>query len=97
LKATGELVPLLNFFYHIWKDDVVPSVADGDMNCDGWVTIADALMALRSTVGLHAATATELAHGDCAPFVDGKPQPDSKVDIRDALQILRKVVKLVDW
>ena len=39
-----------------------------------------------------------LVKGDVAPLGgDGKPQPDQKIDVADALLILKKVVGLVNW
>jgi uncharacterized repeat protein (TIGR02543 family) len=64
----------------------------GDINGDGKVDIADALLALRVAVELVPMDSKYLANGDCAPYVNGKSQPDKKIDIGDALVILRKVV-----
>jgi hypothetical protein len=61
------------------------------------VTVVDALRALQIGVGLISPTANDLAHGDVAPLVNGKPQPDGKIDIGDAVVILRKSVGLVSW
>lgn len=74
---------------------VIPN--DGDVNTDGKVDIADALMALRIAVGLITPTATNMLHGDVAPLVNGVPAPDGKIDVSDALLILRKVVGLVTF
>jgi hypothetical protein len=70
---------------------VVP--ADGDMNLDGTVTIADALMALRTAVSLMIPTTDQMMHGNVTPL----GAPDSRIDISDALLILRKVVHLVNF
>jgi hypothetical protein len=67
------------------------------MNGDGKVDIADALKALRIVVGIIVPTARELGHGDVAPLVNGKPVPDGKICVRDALMILKKVVGLASW
>jgi len=70
--------------------------ASGDMNGDGQVGIADALMALRASVNLVTPTADELKRGDVAPLLHGVPEPDGKIYINDALLILRKAVGL-NW
>jgi len=61
------------------------------------VTVVDALRALQIGVGLIKPTAHDLAHGDVAPLVNGKPKPDGMIDIGDALVILRKSVGLISW
>lgn len=50
--------------------------------------ISDALKALRMAVGLITPTADDLLHGDVAPL----GAPDGKIDISDALLIMRNVV-----
>lgn len=69
----------------------------GDINGDGSVTIADALLALQISVGSVTASGDHLKNGDVAPFVGGQPAPDGAVTVADALVILRKVVGLVYW
>jgi len=69
----------------------------GNMSGGSEVTLADALLALQSAVGLHIPTPQELSRGDVAPLIGGKPAPDGKIDIADAVVLLRKVVKLVNW
>jgi hypothetical protein len=69
----------------------------GNITGSGEASISDALKALQCTVGLYTPTAQELARGDVAPLVNGKPVPDGKVDIGDAVVILKRVVSLVNW
>jgi hypothetical protein len=38
-----------------------------------------------------------MAHGDVAPLVAGKPQPDGKITMGDVVVILRKSIGLVIW
>jgi parallel beta-helix repeat protein len=64
---------------------------DGSLD-GGQPGLADALMALRMAVGIDAVTDAALAHYDLAPMVDGVSVPDGRIDIADALAILRKVV-----
>jgi hypothetical protein len=52
---------------------------------------------LRIAVGLVQPTATDMLHGDVAPLVNGQPTQNNRIDIADALQILRKVVGLVTF
>jgi hypothetical protein len=70
---------------------------NGDFNGNGVIDIGDALLVLRTAVGLHTATVRETARSDVAPFVNGTPSPDGKVDLTDALMILKKVVGLVSF
>ena len=69
----------------------------GDMNGDGIVDVADALKLLKIAAGLVAATPDDLIQGDVAPFVNGKPQPDGRIDIGDVIIILRKAARLATW
>ncbi|GFO59626.1 hypothetical protein GMST_19510 [Geomonas silvestris] len=70
-------------------------IPDGDLNGDGQVTIADALMALQIAVGLNQPTPAQLRHGDLAPLdVSGIPAPDAQIQVADALVILKKSVGL---
>lgn len=71
--------------------------AKGDMDGVNGVTIADALLALRASVGLFNPTADEIARADVAPFVNGAPVPDNKIDLSDSLMILQKAVGLVTF
>jgi [NiFe] hydrogenase small subunit len=69
-----------------------------DLNNDGTVDIADALKALRVSVGLEPQpTGGLLFRGDVAPMLNGMPAPDGRIDVGDALVILRKVVGLANW
>jgi hypothetical protein len=59
------------------------------------VEIADALLALRITVGLVTPGAADTLHGDVAPVDSiGVSVPDKQITVADALMILRKVVGL---
>jgi hypothetical protein len=73
----------------------VVSLSDGNLGSGG--TMADALRALMIASGVVTPTLADYQHGDVAPLVGGKPQPDGKIDIGDVLVILRKVVGLVSW
>ncbi len=69
----------------------------GDLNGDNVVDIADALKALRIAAGLDVPTASDIAHGDVAPLVNGIRTPDGKIDLADVVAILRKVAGLPSW
>ncbi|MCM0084402.1 cadherin-like beta sandwich domain-containing protein [Geomonas sp. Red32] len=69
----------------------------GDLNFDGKVDIADALIALQMSVGMRTPTTAELQAGDVAPLVDGASQPDGVVDVEDAYAILKKAVGLINF
>jgi ELWxxDGT repeat protein len=68
---------------------------DGDVNDDGKTDIGDALRVLRIAVGLVSPNASDLLHGDVAPYMNGRPEPDRALDIGDALIILRSAVGLI--
>lgn len=83
---------------------------DGDINGDGHVTIVDALLALHLTVGRKTpgevallrpvgsqTAAAVISHGDVAPLSGGRPDPDGKLDVRDALVILGKSIRIRNW
>lgn len=61
---------------------------DGIFNGTRVPDISDALKALRMAVGLITPTQDDLLHGDVAPL----GAPDGKIDISDALLIMRNVV-----
>jgi hypothetical protein len=65
---------------------------NGDINGDGIVDIADALLALQIAVDIKQSTTQELLRGDVAPIVNGAAVPDGKIDIMDASMILAKAV-----
>ena len=69
----------------------------GDMDGDGLVTVADALLALRVAVNPTLMDPKYLVNGDVAPLVNGVPHPDGIIDVSDALLILKKVVGLLSW
>jgi len=74
----------------------VGGLPDGDLDNDHYLSIADALRALRIAVNLDPQTDSDLLHGDVAPrMADGSPDPDGAVNLRDALTILRAVVGLI--
>jgi hypothetical protein len=72
----------------------VAAVHTGDINGDGVVDVADALLALKSSVHLVQLSSSEIFRGDLAPLVNNVAVGDGKIDIEDAILILRKAVGL---
>jgi hypothetical protein len=70
---------------------------DGILKGSGIVDVIDALKALRIAAGLDTPTASDIAHGDVAPLVNGIRTPDAKIDLNDVVAILRKAVGLSSW
>lgn len=66
----------------------------GDINCDGVVDIVDTLIALKGGVGLVRLSSAEVTRGDVGPLVSNVAVGDGKIDIEDAMLILRKAVGL---
>ena len=69
----------------------------GDLNNDGTIDIADALRALKISVGLITPTSRDWERGDIAPLVNGKPAASGKIDVSDVLVILERAVGVVSW
>jgi uncharacterized protein YfaP (DUF2135 family) len=73
------------------------SSRNGDINGDGTVDIADALLAMRMSLGTAASpTFEQLLRGDVGPLVNHMPVPDGKIRLEDAILILKKAVG-IDW
>lgn len=70
---------------------------NGTLNADGKPTVQDALRAIRIVVNNVAPSVLELAHYDIGPLVGGKPNPNGKIGIDDAILILRKALGLKSW
>ena len=66
----------------------------GDVNGDGVVNIIDALLALKTGVGLVQLSSSELSRGDVGPLLNGVALGDGRIDIEDTILILRKAVGL---
>ncbi|GFO69565.1 hypothetical protein GMLC_31440 [Geomonas limicola] len=69
----------------------------GDLNGDGKVELTDAVRALMIAVGAAIPSAEETVRGDVGPLVNGQPHQDGKIDISDALLILKKSVGMPIW
>lgn len=70
---------------------------DGTLNGTGKPTVQDALRSIRLVVNQSSPSAAELAHYDIGPLVNGKPNPNGKIEIVDAILILRKALGLKSW
>lgn len=76
---------------------LVYNYPDGTLNGTAKPTIQDALRAIRLVVNNTVPTAQELAHYDIGPLLSGKPNPNGKIDLVDAILILRKSLGLKSW
>jgi hypothetical protein len=74
-----------------------PPIADGDVNGDGQVNVADLINAIRIITGLDSQGPSELLRWDIAPLVNGVPVPDSQNNVADYLIIQRKILGLVSF
>jgi hypothetical protein len=82
-----------------WAVATFKQLPKGDVNKDGNIDISDALRALQIAVGIIAPTAADLADGDVAPLVNGRPKPDRKgaITVGDAIVILQRALGIVGW
>lgn len=81
----------------IFFGSILPDGDVSQLSGVGVVDVADALLVLRAAVGLAALTPTQILHADVAPLINNVPNPDQQITIADALAILRKAVKLVNF
>jgi hypothetical protein len=72
------------------------SSRNGDINGDGKVDIADALLAAQISLGAVPATFEQLLRGDVGSLVNHIPVPDGKIRLNDVILILQKSVG-IDW
>lgn len=81
-------------------EKVLPPLLLGDLNGNGKIDIADAVLALRIAVGSLVPDASQLRIADVAPKpgTEGRALGDGKVTISDALRILKKAVgSISEW
>ncbi len=81
-------------------EKVLPPLLVGDLNGNGKIDIADAVLALRIAIGSLVPSASQLQVADVAPKpgTEGRAFGDGKVTISDALRILRKAIgSISEW
>ena len=77
-----------------------PSVPDGVVdpaNSSGIPAFSDFIITSQAAMGMIALAPQQLIHVDVAPLINGLAVPDGKIDIGDALLILRRVKGLGSW
>lgn len=72
------------------------SSRNGDINGDGKVDIADALLAAQISLGMSSATFEQKLRGDVGPLVSHTPVPDGTIRLDDTILILQKSIG-IDW
>lgn len=70
-----------------------PVYADGDLNMDGVVDVADLILAERIILGELMPTQDQLRRGDVAPVVNGVSVPNGVFDLGDLIVIRWKVMR----
>lgn len=97
----GDVYPYgKNTLYYVRCVRNVPPPADGDLaplgNRDGLVIVADALVCMRFALKLDTPTQEDVRHGDVAPLdANNQPDPDGRINLGDALVILRKALGII--
>lgn len=81
--STSNLVTVM-----VSNNTVSQNVIPGDINGDGIVDVADALLTLQIAVGNVQPVSDELQRGDIAPLINGVPVPNGLIDIGDVIVIL---------
>jgi serine protease AprX len=76
---------------------ISPVLPSGDVDGSGSVTAVDALLVLRAVVGSGPVSTAIMNDGDVAPYINGLPVPDRRIELQDALVVLQKAVRLLTW
>jgi len=84
-KATAEFVPLLNYFYNLWKQSGI-TTCPGKINEDDKIDLNDAILALRILAGVDTGTSTIQLCADV--------NNDGKIGIAELIYILQTVAGL---
>ena len=75
-----------------------PASGKGDVDGDGNITIADALLVLNAAIHKTSLPAGAMSRGDVwPPSADGQPGDDGQITINDALMILQRAIALTNW
>lgn len=77
-------------------DTSYPGFADGDVNGDGQVDVADLSLAMRILNGEYIPTQKEQDRWDVAPLVNGVPEPDGQNTLGDYLVLQKKILGIVN-
>ena len=98
VKADGT-VDILVGHLSIWAVGSFKQLPKGDVNSDGKVDLTDAMRVMRIAAGLITPTANDLANGDVAPLVDGRPSVTRKgyITAGDATVVMQKALGIVNW
>lgn len=88
----GKIVPVA------WQNGVVRVEGGifGDVDGDGFLTVADAVQVLRFVIGIQTPTKKQLHYGDVSPVRPDQTFGDGKLTTADALLILRRALKVVE-
>jgi len=74
------------------------SSRNGDINLDGKVNIADALLALKVVIGTAPQpTFNQMLRADVGPVVNGEPTVDNRIKMSDLVVIIEKIIGLSSW
>lgn len=95
LNLTGAVFDLASLNIYALTPAGISS-RNGDINGDGKVDIADALLAMQISLGIAPApTFEQLLRVDVAPLVNHVPVPDGRIRLDDAILILQKAIGIV--
>lgn len=96
LDLTGAAYDQATLDIHVLTATGISS-RDGNINGNGTVDIADALLAAQVSIGAAPAlTFEQMLHADVGPLVNHLPVPDGKIRLDDVILILQKTVG-IDW
>ncbi len=74
-----------------------PVVADGDINIDGNVDMADVLLGIQAMLGQITLSVEQTSHADVAPLIGAVPQPNGEFNLGDVLLIQGKALGLISF
>ncbi|MFC1773796.1 hypothetical protein ACFL3A_10645 [Pseudomonadota bacterium] len=79
------------------EESSFPILADGDVNGDGQVNLADLLVGLKVLTGQTSASSFELGRLDVASLSSGIPVPDGQFNLGDYVVLQRKVLGEINF
>lgn len=96
IGATGAAIDKASLNIYVLTPTGISS-RNGDINGDGTVDIADALLAAQNSLGsVPAASFEQMLRGDVGPLVNHTPVPDGQIRLDDTILILQKSIG-IDW